>query len=107
MFAMICLLPDIAHVVESRYMAEPGNQILLSKDILIEIMHVILMEANQPLGAEYVATAQASKEAVWLKMFLEEPGHKQEKITLFCDNHSVLYLERNPTFRSKTKHIRV
>nr|GEV50093.1 retrovirus-related Pol polyprotein from transposon TNT 1-94 [Tanacetum cinerariifolium] len=27
--------------------------------------------------AEYVATAQASKEAVWLKMLLEELGHKQ------------------------------
>ncbi|GJR34197.1 ribonuclease H-like domain-containing protein [Tanacetum coccineum] len=95
MFAMICILPHIAHVVESRYMAEPGNQILLSKDILIEIMHVILMEANQPLGAEYVATAQASKEAVWLKMFLEVPGHEQEKITLFCDNHSALLFDES------------
>ncbi|GJY36937.1 retrovirus-related pol polyprotein from transposon TNT 1-94 [Tanacetum coccineum] len=57
--------------------------------------------------AEYVATAQASKEAVWLKMLLEELGHEQEKITLFCDNQSALYLARNPTFHSKTKHIRV
>ncbi|GJY76725.1 retrovirus-related pol polyprotein from transposon TNT 1-94 [Tanacetum coccineum] len=57
--------------------------------------------------AEYVATAQASKEAVWLKMLLEELGHEQEKITLFCDNQSALYLARNPAFHSKTKHIRV
>ncbi|GKE79738.1 retrovirus-related pol polyprotein from transposon TNT 1-94 [Tanacetum coccineum] len=69
--------PDIAHSVGvvSQYMAEPGrehwedvkrilryikgtsyfalcfggNQILLSKDMLIQIMQVILMEANQPL----------------------------------------------------------
>nr|GEU58573.1 Gag-Pol polyprotein [Tanacetum cinerariifolium] len=33
--------------------------------------------------AEYVAAAQASKEAVWLKMLLEELGHEHEKITLF------------------------
>ncbi|GJV88835.1 gag-pol polyprotein [Tanacetum coccineum] len=57
--------------------------------------------------AEYVAAAQASKEAVWLKMLLEEIEYKQEKITLFCDNQSALYLARNPTFHSKTNHIRV
>nr|GEW43655.1 Gag-Pol polyprotein [Tanacetum cinerariifolium] len=55
--------------------------------------------------AEYVAAAQASK--VWLKMLLEELGQEQEKITLFCDNQSALYLARNPAFHSKTKHIRV
>nr|GEW97826.1 retrovirus-related Pol polyprotein from transposon TNT 1-94 [Tanacetum cinerariifolium] len=56
--------------------------------------------------AEYVVV-EANKEAVWLKMLLKEFGYKQEKITLFCDNQSALYLARNPTFHSKTKHIRV
>nr|GEZ46319.1 Gag-Pol polyprotein [Tanacetum cinerariifolium] len=36
------------------------------------------------------SAAQASKEAVWLKMLLEELGHEQEKITLFCDNQSAI-----------------
>ncbi|GJU18156.1 hypothetical protein Tco_1146122 [Tanacetum coccineum] len=68
----------------------------------------ILMEINQPSEAEYVAKyALSSKEAVWLKMLLEELGHKQEKITLFCDNQSALYLASNPAFHSKTKRIRV
>ncbi|GKB18359.1 hypothetical protein Tco_0852282 [Tanacetum coccineum] len=66
-----------------------------------------LVVAMSTTEAKYVAAAQASKEAVWLKMLLEEPGHEQEKITLFCDNESALYLARNPTFHSKTKHIRV
>ena len=57
--------------------------------------------------AEYVAATQASKEAVWLKMVLEELGHKQDIIPLFCDSQSALYLARNPAFHSKTKHIRV
>ncbi|GJY88405.1 gag-pol polyprotein [Tanacetum coccineum] len=57
--------------------------------------------------AEYVAAAQASKEAVWLKMLLEELVHEQKKITLFCDNQSALYLARNLAFHSNTKHIRV
>nr|GEV45567.1 Gag-Pol polyprotein [Tanacetum cinerariifolium] len=50
---------------------------------------------------------QASKEAICLKMLLEELGHEQEKITLFYVNQSALYLARNPAFHSKTKHIRV
>ncbi|GAB4832444.1 hypothetical protein Ancab_040266 [Ancistrocladus abbreviatus] len=63
--------------------------------------------ATSSTEAEYVAATQASKEAVWLKMVLEELGHKQEKMTLFCDNQSALHLARNPVFHSKTKHIRV
>ncbi|GJU81720.1 retrovirus-related pol polyprotein from transposon TNT 1-94 [Tanacetum coccineum] len=63
-----------------------------------KLQSVVAMSTTE---AEYVAAAQASK------MLLEELGHEQEKITLFCDNQSALYLARNPAFHSKTKHIRV
>ncbi|GJZ87724.1 hypothetical protein Tco_0659334 [Tanacetum coccineum] len=69
-----------------------------------KLQSVVAMSATE---AEYVVAAQASKEAVGLKMLLEELGHEQEKITLFYDNLYALYLARNPTFHSKTKHIRV
>nr|GEU39688.1 retrovirus-related Pol polyprotein from transposon TNT 1-94 [Tanacetum cinerariifolium] len=69
-----------------------------------KLQSVVTMSTTE---AEYVTTAQANKEAVWLKMLLEELEYKQEKITLFCDNQSALYLARNPTFHKKTKHIRV
>nr|GEW42722.1 retrovirus-related Pol polyprotein from transposon TNT 1-94 [Tanacetum cinerariifolium] len=69
-----------------------------------KLQSVVAMSTTK---AEYVAAAQASKEAVWLKMLLEKLNHEQEKITLFCDNQSALYLARNPAFHSKTKHIRV
>ncbi|GKB59914.1 hypothetical protein Tco_0916100 [Tanacetum coccineum] len=69
-----------------------------------KLQSIVVMSITE---AEYVAVAQANKEAVWLKMLLEELGHEQEKITLFCDNQSALYLARNPVFHSKTKHIRV
>nr|GEW88070.1 Gag-Pol polyprotein [Tanacetum cinerariifolium] len=45
-----------------------------------KLQSVVVMSTTE---AEYVAAAQAGKEAVWLKMLLEELGHKQEKITLF------------------------
>nr|GEU56063.1 hypothetical protein [Tanacetum cinerariifolium] len=132
MFVMIYTIPDIAYAmrVVSRHMAKPGrehwkavkmilrcikgtsdvayvlgNQILLSKDMLIEIMQLVVAMSTKE--AKYVTAAEASKEAVWMKMLLEELEHEQEKITLFCDNKSALYLARNPTFHSKTKRVRV
>ncbi|KAL4323155.1 hypothetical protein GQ457_11G027600 [Hibiscus cannabinus] len=57
--------------------------------------------------AEYVAATQASKEAIWLKMLVEELGHKQEYVSLFCESQSALHLARNHAFHSRTKHIRV
>ena len=57
--------------------------------------------------AEYMAATQACKESVWIQRLLEELGHKQEKITLFCDNQSALHIARNPAFHSRTKHIGV
>lgn len=57
--------------------------------------------------AEYMAATQACKEAVWIQRLLEELGHMQKKIVLFCDSQSALHIARNPAFHSRTKHIRV
>lgn len=57
--------------------------------------------------AEYMAATQACKESIWIQRLLEELGHKQEKIVLFCDSQSALYIAKNPAFHSRTKHIRV
>ncbi|GJS01777.1 hypothetical protein Tco_0318285 [Tanacetum coccineum] len=132
MFAMIYTRPYIAHTVGvvSRYMEKPDVIVkgyvdsdyacdldgsksttgyvftLYGRTVswVSKLQSVVAMSATK---AEYVIVAQASKEAVWLKMLLEELGHKQEKITLIYDNQSALYLARNTTFHSKTKHIRV
>ncbi|KAH9789507.1 Integrase catalytic domain-containing protein [Citrus sinensis] len=57
--------------------------------------------------AEYMAATQACKEAIWIQRLLEELGHKQQKIPVFCDSQSALHIGRNPTFHSRTKHIGV
>ncbi|GJX09445.1 hypothetical protein Tco_0199304 [Tanacetum coccineum] len=90
---------DIAHAVGvmSRYMVEPD----------LTVKGYVDSDYAGDLDGKYVATAQANKESVWLKMLLEDLRTKQEKITPFCDNYSALYLARNPTFHSKIKHIRV
>ncbi|KAH9725713.1 hypothetical protein KPL70_007982 [Citrus sinensis] len=57
--------------------------------------------------AEYMAATQACKEAIWIQRLLEELGHKQQKISVYCDSQSALHIIRNPTFHSRTKHIGV
>ncbi|KAH9707030.1 Integrase catalytic domain-containing protein [Citrus sinensis] len=57
--------------------------------------------------AEYMAATQACKEAIWIQRLLEELGHKQQKISVFCDSQSALHIARNPAFHSRTKHIGV
>ena len=55
--------------------------------------------------AEYMTATQACKEAVWVKRLLKELGHKQKKITLFCDSQSALHIAKNPVFHYRMKHI--
>lgn len=46
--------------------------------------------ADSTMEAEYVATDETAKEAVWLRNFLIDLGMVQMKrlpITLFCDNN--------------------
>jgi len=59
------------------------------------------------IEAEYLVATQACKEAVWIQRLLEELGHKQKKISLFCDNQSSLHIARNPAFHLRTKHNKV
>ncbi|KAK9690068.1 hypothetical protein RND81_09G102500, partial [Saponaria officinalis] len=57
--------------------------------------------------AEYIASAEACKEMLWLKNFLLELGQKQERYILVCDSQSAIYLAKNPTYHSRSKHIDV
>eukprot|EP00253_Pinus_taeda_P036220 PITA_36220 len=56
--------------------------------------------------AEYVATAEATKEIVWLGKILEDLQVKQVQSTpLMIDNTSGIKLAKNPKFHDQTKHI--
>ena len=56
---------------------------------------------------KYMAATQACKEAIWIQRLLEEFGHKQQKIHVFCDSQSALHIVRNLAFHFRTKHIGV
>ncbi|XP_030964370.1 secreted RxLR effector protein 161-like [Quercus lobata] len=63
--------------------------------------------ADSIMEAEYAATCEATKEAVWLKKFLFDLGvmrMEQVPITLFCNNSGVVAQSKNPR-NHKGKHI--
>ena len=55
--------------------------------------------------AEYIAAIKAGKEMIWLHGFLDELGKKQEMGIPHSDNQSAIFLVKNSTFHSKSKHI--
>ncbi|OQE10054.1 hypothetical protein PENFLA_c097G07305 [Penicillium flavigenum] len=62
------------------------------------------------MDAEYVACAEAAKEAMWIRNFINDlriPGVQIDTVPLYIDNNSALKLTRNPEFHSRSKHIYV
>lgn len=56
--------------------------------------------------AEYMALSDSSREAIYLRNFLNELGFiGKDPIIINNDNQSAAKLVRNPTFHSRTKHI--
>jgi len=44
---------------------------------------------------EYIAIAEAFKEMLWMKKFLNELGHDQDNYVVNCDNQIVINLAKN------------
>eukprot|EP00253_Pinus_taeda_P024026 PITA_24026 len=57
--------------------------------------------------AEYMEATHASKEAVWLQRLCSSMGLVQGAMRIDCDSQSEIFLEKNPAYHSKTKHIDV
>ena len=59
--------------------------------------------------AEYMATTEAGKEALWVARFLACLGFRlpSQPVDLHADNKGAISLTENPEFHRKTKHIEV
>ena len=59
--------------------------------------------------AEYMATAEAEKEALWIGRFLAALGYRlpSQPVSLRTDNRGSILLTANPEFHRRTKHIEV
>eukprot|EP00253_Pinus_taeda_P029574 PITA_29574 len=56
---------------------------------------------------EYMAATHVSKEVVWLQRLCSSMGLVQGAIRIDYDSQSAIFLAKDPTYHSKTKHIDV
>ncbi|CAL2226911.1 unnamed protein product [Prunus armeniaca] len=62
--------------------------------------------ALSTVEAEYMSAAEATSQAIWLRLVLEDFGEEQTTTTtLFCDSTSAIAMAKNPVFHQKSKHI--
>jgi hypothetical protein len=54
---------------------------------------------------EYMTTTHASKEPILLQILCSSIGLVHQAVRIYCDKHSAMFLAKNPTYDSKTKHI--
>uniref|UniRef100_A0A2N9G064 Uncharacterized protein n=1 Tax=Fagus sylvatica TaxID=28930 RepID=A0A2N9G064_FAGSY len=128
--------PDLAHAVStiSSYMANPGREHWNAVKWIFRYLkgtaeHGILFSrqsgTNSVIGyvdadyagdvddrrstteAEYMAVAEAAKEALWLKGLVKEFGLNQSRVQMHCDSQSAIYLAKNQVYHARTKHIDV
>jgi hypothetical protein len=62
------------------------------------------------MDIEYIAGAEAAKEAVWIRNFINNlriPGVHIDTVPLYINNNSALKLTRNPEFHSRSKYINI
>ena len=63
--------------------------------------------AQSTTEAEYIAAAEAAKEAIWLNSLLDSFGCKAQTPKLYCDNTGALDLANNNRPHGKTRHINI
>jgi hypothetical protein len=61
--------------------------------------------ALSTIEAEYMVATHASKESIWLQIFFPAIGLVQQVVRIDCDSKSAIFLVKNLTYHSKTKHI--
>jgi len=65
-----------------------------------------LIIALSSTEAKYIAQTHAAKEAIWLRVFLDEiRGPLNRPMMINCDNQGAIALAKDNKFHSRTKHI--
>jgi hypothetical protein len=52
-----------------------------------------------------MASTHTSKEEIWLQILCSGIGLVQQALRIYCDSQSAIFLAKNSTYHSKTKHI--
>ena len=82
--------------------------ILYAGDIISQKSKLQSIIAQSIIKAKYIAINAIIKEAIYIKVLLEELGYyKQNKFLIYTDNNGVLLLAKNPIFHERTKYIAI
>ncbi|GKC70667.1 hypothetical protein Tco_1116550 [Tanacetum coccineum] len=105
---------DVTGFVDSDYAKDPDKgRSITGYEFLVHgcvvswkemLQHVVAFSTTK---AEYMALAEAVKEAIWLRGLLEELGVELNTVAVNCDNQGAIHLSRNHVFHERTKHINV
>ena len=57
--------------------------------------------------AEYIVAGSCCTQLLWMQKLLHDYGIRQEYLTIYCDNTSVINISKNPVQHSRTKHIEI
>ena len=63
------------------------------------------LTAQSTAEAEYIALAEATKEALWLRKVLRDIGLEVRMIPMYEDNQACIKIAENPVYHKRTKHI--
>nr|KYP52896.1 Retrovirus-related Pol polyprotein from transposon TNT 1-94 [Cajanus cajan] len=64
--------------------------------------------AQSTTKVEYIAAAETTSQAIWLRRILEEMSEQQDGPTvIYCDNKSTIAMTKNPIHHQRTKHIAI
>ncbi|GLU17723.1 hypothetical protein SLE2022_340790 [Rubroshorea leprosula] len=64
--------------------------------------------AQSTTESEYIAAADATNQAIWMRKVMRDLKHAQKEPTvILCDNKSTIAIVKNLVFHRRTKHIKV
>uniref|UniRef100_A0A2N9HUM1 Integrase catalytic domain-containing protein n=1 Tax=Fagus sylvatica TaxID=28930 RepID=A0A2N9HUM1_FAGSY len=129
-YAMVCTRPDLVHAVSTISRQSGTNSIIVYVDAnytsdvddrrsTTGYLFTLLggpicwkstlqsIVAMSTIEAEYMAVAEAAKEALSLKGLGKELGLNQVGVQMHCDSQSAIYLTKNQVYHARTKHIDV
>ncbi|XP_071933045.1 secreted RxLR effector protein 161-like [Coffea arabica] len=96
---------DYASDVEDRK-STSGYVFMLSEAAILWISKKRPVVSLSTTEVEFIAAAESSCQAVWLRRILETVGRNQINPTaIYCDNSSTIKLSRNPVLHGRSKHI--
>ena len=56
---------------------------------------------------EYIIDNEEGNNMLWLKMFLQKSGLKQQEHVVYCDSNNVMDLNKNAAYHACTKNVDV